>query len=51
MAKVITSATNCKCCGANIQYDGSDLCKGFDGYMYIICPVCHAKVYPGIKKL
>lgn len=44
--KILSSTTQCKCCQANIQYDGGDV-HGWQR-KYIVCPVCGVNVYPGI---
>ena len=46
--KILPSRTQCKICKANIEYDSSDL-NGFnESLRYIICPLCGAKIYPGL---
>ena len=44
--KILSSKTQCNVCGANIEYDSSDLIGWGGDSKYIICPVCGSTIYP-----
>lgn len=55
--KILSSQTQCKHCGANLEYNSSDIEREYSGndlydlYLwdtairYITCPVCQHKIY------